>query len=113
MKNKEEKKNNRPQESALRMFQLYWLTMLLCLCIGTAAVGIRIAANSTHALSFGEEQTRVVMRRRENALTLHGGGQEYRWNPAIPPALDAALRFSPPPWSALYWGAQCVAELLE
>jgi len=110
---KKKQKKDSVRRRAPQMIQVYWIAMLLCLCAGTAAVGIRVAANSTRALSFGEVQARVVMSRRENALSLHSGSREYRLTAAVPPALDAALRLAPPPFSALYWCAQCVWELAD
>lgn len=109
MRKKEESVKER---SSLRILKAYAVTMVLVFCLCALSCGVLIAQNNTRQLGLGEDQSRVVLSQREDALILQAQQREFSIQPQIPAALDSLLRFSPPPVSALYWTAECVAELL-
>jgi|GEM_PF-6099824 len=100
-------------KSLTRILRIYFITSIICLSIALLICGILIAGNNTRSLSLGEDEARLALAQKEDELALRVNEQEYEFRPRLDERLDSLLRFAPPPFSALYWAAECLAEMLS
>ncbi len=110
---KREQTEQHPTHGEFRMLKAYMLTVILCLCLTAAALGVAVAGNNTQKLSLGREQARVVLSQQEDRLSLHTGDMQWSLPAALPRDADSLLRMAPPPLCTAHWVAQCIRELLQ